>query len=76
MLKDVFKKLDYSHFQEIALVIFGVSFLAICWGVWRLRRDAAMQFSTIPIDDLKPQQDISNTLDSIQNNNPCKGVLK
>ena len=54
MLKDVISKLDYSNYEEIALVIFGLSFLAICWGALRLRSDVACRFSTIPIDDLVP----------------------
>ena len=51
MLKDVVSKLDYSNFEEIALVIFGLSFLAIVWGAFRLNRDATARFSSIPIED-------------------------
>ena len=52
MLKEVICELDYSNFEEIAMVIFGLSFLAICWGVFRLKSDAAARFSSIPVDDL------------------------
>ena len=51
MLKDLVSKLDYSNFEEIALVIFGVCFLAIVWGASRLKKDAAARFSHIPIED-------------------------
>ena len=54
MLKDVIGKLDYSNFEEIALVIFGLSFLAICWQAMRLRRDVSTQYSNIPVDELAP----------------------
>ena len=51
MIKDVVSKLDYSIFGEIAIVIFGLSFLAIVWGTLRLRSDSADRFSRIPIED-------------------------
>ena len=51
MLKDVVSKLDYSNFEEIALVIFGICFVAIVWGAFRLGRDATDRFSRIPIED-------------------------
>jgi cytochrome c oxidase cbb3-type subunit IV len=51
MLKDLVSKLDYSDFDEIALVLFGVCFLAIVWGTTRLKQEAAMRFSNIPIED-------------------------
>lgn len=51
MLKDVVSKLDYSNFEEIALVIFGLCFLAIVWGASRLNRDATARYSSIPIED-------------------------
>ncbi len=51
MLKDIVSKLDYSNFEEIALVIFGFSFLLIVWGAMRLTNDSAMRFSSIPIED-------------------------
>ena len=54
MLKDVVGKLDYSNFEEIALVIFGLSFLAICWQAMRLGRDISCQCSHIPIEELAP----------------------
>ena len=43
MLKDVICKLDYSTFEEIALVIFGLCFFAICWQAWRLTSEASPQ---------------------------------
>ncbi len=51
MLKDLVSKLDYSNFEEIALVIFGMCFIAIVWGALRLNRDATDRFSNIPIED-------------------------
>ena len=51
MLKDVISKLDYSDFEEVALVIFGLCFLTIVWGVSRLKRNATDRFSSIPIED-------------------------
>jgi cytochrome c oxidase cbb3-type subunit IV len=56
MLKDVVSKLDYSNFDEIALVLFGLSFLAICWGAFWLRSDAASRFGNIPIEELLPER--------------------
>lgn len=54
MLKDVICKLDYSTFEEIALVIFGLCFFAICWQAWRLTSEASSRFGSIPIDELVP----------------------
>jgi hypothetical protein len=51
MLKDVMAKLDYAMFDEIAVVIFALSFIAIVWGALRLRPDSAERFSNIPIQD-------------------------
>jgi cytochrome c oxidase cbb3-type subunit IV len=51
MLKDVVSKLDYSNFEEIALVLFGLCFLTIIWGASRLKREATDRFSSIPIED-------------------------
>ncbi len=51
MLKDVVSKLDYSSFDQIALVIFAGCFLAIAWGVLKLRPDASERFSSIPLTD-------------------------
>ncbi|MCY2985240.1 MAG: hypothetical protein NTY15_16565 [Planctomycetota bacterium] len=44
-------KLDYSNFEEIALVIFGCCFVAIVWGATRLKRESTDRFSSIPIED-------------------------
>jgi len=52
MLKDVVSKLDYSNFDEIALVIFAMSFVAIIWGALRLSKDSTDRFSAIPLSDL------------------------
>ena len=54
MLKDVICKLDYSTFEEIALVIFGLCFFAICCQACRLTSEASSRFGSIPIDDLVP----------------------
>ncbi len=52
MLKDVVSKLDYSNFDEIALVIFALSFVAIIWGAFRLSKSSTDRFSAIPLSDL------------------------
>ncbi|MDZ4852329.1 MAG: hypothetical protein SGI77_23830 [Pirellulaceae bacterium] len=51
MLKDVVSKLDYSNFDEIALVLFALSFGAIVWGAFRLSKEATDRFSAIPLSD-------------------------
>jgi hypothetical protein len=58
MLKDVVSQLDYSNFDEIALILFGLSFAAVCWGAYRLRTEVAMRFGSIPIDDLVPDSQV------------------
>jgi cbb3-type cytochrome oxidase subunit 3 len=52
MLKDVVSKLDYSTFDEIALVIFAVAFIAVIYGALRLRKESTERFSSIPLTDL------------------------
>ncbi len=52
MLKDVVSKLDYSNFDEIALLIFAMSFVAIVWGAFRLSKASTDRFSAIPLSDL------------------------
>ncbi len=52
MLKDVVSKLDYSNFDEIALVLFASAFLVIIWGAFRLSKDATDRFSAIPLSDV------------------------
>ena len=52
MLKDVVSKLDYSTFDEIALVIFTLAFITIIYGAFRLRRESTDRFSSIPLSDL------------------------
>jgi len=52
MLKDVVSSLDYSTFDEIALVIFATAFLVIIWGAFRLRKESTDRFSAIPLSDL------------------------
>ncbi len=51
MLKEVMGKLDYAMFDEIAVVIFALSFIAIVWGALRLRPESVERFSNIPIQD-------------------------
>jgi hypothetical protein len=51
MLKEVMGKLDYAVFDEIAVVIFALCFIAIVWGTLRLRSDSVERFSNIPIQD-------------------------
>ena len=64
MLKDVICKLDYSNFEEIALVIFGICFLAICWQALRLSSDVSIRMGSIPVDDLVPAVQIVNRAES------------
>lgn len=68
MLKDVISKLDYTNYEVTATVIFGLSFLAVCWGAFRLRGDIATRFSSIPIDDLVPVR-VASSLDKTTNSN-------
>lgn len=51
MLKDVVSWLDYSVFDEIALLIFAVSFVAIVIGALSLRRESTERFGAIPLTD-------------------------
>ena len=51
MLKDVVSKLDYSVFDEVALVIFATCFLAICFWAVTLKRSTVDRFSAIPLSD-------------------------
>jgi hypothetical protein len=51
MLKDVVSKLDYSFFDEVALVIFAICFGAICLWAITLRRSTVDRFSAIPLSD-------------------------
>ncbi len=51
MLKDVVSKLDYSNFDEFALLLFAATFLVIVWGAFRLSKDATDRFSAIPLSD-------------------------
>ncbi len=51
MLKDVVSKLDYSNFDELALVLFAGAFLIIIWGAFRLSKEATDRFSAIPLSD-------------------------
>ena len=61
MLKEIISKLDYSDYDEIALVLFGMSFLAICIGAFMLRQDASRAFGRIPLDDLVPVSRTANS---------------
>ncbi len=47
MLKEVYLWLDYSFFDEVAVVMFAAAFIAIIWGAWRLRPESAEKFSNI-----------------------------
>lgn len=51
MLKDVVSKLDYSVFDEIALVIFAICFFAISLWAMTLKRSTVDRFSAIPLRD-------------------------
>lgn len=51
MLKDVVSKLDYSFFDEVALVIFAICFVAISLWAVTLKRSTVDRFSSIPLKD-------------------------
>ncbi len=51
MLKEVISKLDYSNFEELAIVLFGLSFFLIVFGALWLTREATDRFSQIPLAD-------------------------
>jgi hypothetical protein len=51
MLKEVVSRLDYSLFQELAMVLFGLSFLLIGLGTWWLGRETSIRYSSIPLND-------------------------
>jgi Mn2+/Fe2+ NRAMP family transporter len=49
MLKDIISKLDYSHFDQMAIVLFGGVFIAIVLAAMWLHPEAANRFRQIPI---------------------------
>lgn len=51
MLKDVISYFDYSWFEEVAIVLFGLTFVAIVIGSLWLKKEAVDKFSRIPLTD-------------------------
>ena len=51
MLKDVVSWLDYSVFDEIALVLFAICFLAIVIRALMLKRETTDRLGSIPLTD-------------------------
>ncbi len=51
MLKDVVSKLDYSVYDQVALVIFAICFVAISFWALTLKRSTVDRFSAIPLRD-------------------------
>lgn len=51
MLKDVVSWLDYSIFDEIALLIFAACFIAIIIWALSLQRESTNRYSAIPLTD-------------------------
>lgn len=51
MLKDVVSWLDYSFFDEVALVIFAVCFIAIVAWAMSLRKETTHKYGSIPLTD-------------------------
>lgn len=51
MLKDVVSWLDYSVFDEVALMIFAACFVAIVAWTASLRRESTNRFGSIPLSD-------------------------
>jgi cytochrome c oxidase cbb3-type subunit IV len=72
MIKDVVSKLDYSNFDELALVLFAGAFLIIVWGAFRLSKDATDRFSAIPLSDVvqDPFTPPMNAPDSVKKEMP------
>ncbi len=67
MLKDVVSKLDYSNFEELAIVLFGLSFCFIVFGTLWLKREATDRFSQIPLADQVVDPRESTTKSIIRN---------
>jgi cbb3-type cytochrome oxidase subunit 3 len=65
MLKDVVSWIDYSFFDEIALIIFAVCFLAIVAWALSLRKETTHKYGSIPMNedvvDPKPSQSNQST---------------
>lgn len=51
MLKDVVSWLDYSFFDEVALLIFAACFVAVVIWALSLRRDTTHRYGSIPLTD-------------------------
>jgi cbb3-type cytochrome oxidase subunit 3 len=51
MLKDVVSWLDYSFFDEVALIIFAVCFIAIVAWAMSLRKETTHKYGSIPLTD-------------------------
>ncbi len=51
MLKDLMSALDYSAYAEVALGLFVAAFLVIFYGTFRLSKNAAQRFASIPLSD-------------------------
>jgi cytochrome c oxidase cbb3-type subunit 4 len=51
MLKDVVSWLDYSVFDEVALVMFAACFAAIVVWTASLRKESTHRYSSIPLSD-------------------------
>lgn len=51
MLKDVIRAIDYSDCAEIALALFVAAFGLMLLTTFRLSRQAADRFASIPLSD-------------------------
>jgi cbb3-type cytochrome oxidase subunit 3 len=51
MLKDVVSWLDYSFFDEVALLIFAACFIGIVVWALTLKRETTHRFGSIPLTD-------------------------
>lgn len=51
MLKDVVSWLDYSFFDEVALLIFAACFVGIVVWALTLKRETTNRFGSIPLTD-------------------------
>jgi len=51
MLKDVVSWLDYSFFDEVALIIFAVCFIAIVAWAMSLQKETTHKYGSIPLSD-------------------------
>jgi cbb3-type cytochrome oxidase subunit 3 len=68
MLKDVVSWLDYSFFDEVALLIFAGCFVAIVVWAISLKRETTNRFGSIPLTD-----DVVDPMPKTHSSSPSEG---